>query len=77
MRLLTGTHSECDFVLRGDYDVWKQVVAGALDAVVAVSMGKLKLVKGSLTTLMMQTKAAKALVQCARSVPTLFPDEAA
>jgi putative sterol carrier protein len=72
-RLVTGAHSECDFVLRGDYDVWKSVVSGELDAVVAVTMGKLKLVKGALTTLMLNTKAAKALVACAKSVPTDFP----
>jgi putative sterol carrier protein len=74
-RLVTGQHATTDFVLRGPYDAWKQVVTGAMDPVVAVSLGKLKLVKGSLATLLLQTKAAKALVQCARAVPTRFPDE--
>ncbi len=72
-RVVTGEQSACDFVLRGDYDTWKSVVTGGADPVVAVTMGKLKLVKGSLTTLMLQTKAAKALVACAQAVPTDFP----
>ncbi len=72
-RLVAGQHSSCDYVLRGDYDTWKSVVTGQTDPVVAVTLGKLKLVKGSLTTLMLQTKAAKALVACAQAVPTEFP----
>jgi hypothetical protein len=33
--------------------------------------------QGSLSTLMLHAGAAKALVACARGVPTHFPDEAA
>ncbi len=72
VRVKVGEKATTDFVLRGDYDAWRAVVRGELDPVVAVTMGKLKLVQGSLTTLMLQTKAAKALVACAQRVPTDF-----
>lgn len=72
VRVKVGDKATTDFVLRGDYDTWKAVVSGQLDPVVAVTMGKLRLVQGSLTTLMLQTKAAKALVACAKQVPTDF-----
>lgn len=71
-RIKVGDKATTDFVLRGDYETWKAVVSGQLDPVVAVTMGKLRLVQGSLTTLMLQTKAAKALVACAQQVPTDF-----
>lgn len=62
------------FVLTAPYDIWKQVVQGALDPLVGVTRGKIA-VQGSLATLMMNAKAATALVACARNVPTAFPDE--
>lgn len=62
------------FVLTAPYAVWKQVVQGALDPLVGVTRGKIA-VQGSLATLMMNSKAATALVACARNVPTAFPDE--
>lgn len=63
------------FVLSAPYAVWKLVVTGALDPVVGVTHGKIK-VRGSLTTLMLNARAASALCACARAVPTSFPDEA-
>lgn len=72
VRVKVGEKATTDYVLRGDYDAWRAVVGGQLDPVVAVTMGKLRLVQGSLTTLMLQTKAAKALVACAQKVPTDF-----
>lgn len=75
-RVVAGDAVTADIALRGDYDTWKRIVRGELDPVTAVTMGKLKLVRGSLTTLMLHTGAARALVACAASVPTRFPDEA-
>lgn len=60
-----------DFVLRASLATWKELVAGTLDAVGAVAGGKVKLT-GSMMTLMMHAKAAKALVACARDVPIAF-----
>lgn len=64
------------FVLRAPYAVWKRIVRGLTDPVLAVAMRQVTL-QGSLSTLMMHAGAAKALVACARSVPTHFPDEEA
>ncbi|HEY3287650.1 MAG TPA: hypothetical protein VGJ96_11100 [Gemmatimonadaceae bacterium] len=62
------------FVLRAPYAVWKRIVRGALDPVMAVALRQVSL-QGSLTTLLLHAGAAKALVACARLVPTHFPDE--
>lgn len=70
-RVVTGK-SSCEYVLRGDWATWEAVVTGALDPVAAVTLGRLRLVQGSLTTLMMQTRAAKALLACAQQVETDF-----
>lgn len=61
--------------LRAPYAVWKSVVRGELDPVLAVTGGKFRVSAGAMT-LMTQPRAATALVACARAVPTLFPDEA-
>ncbi|MCX5762330.1 MAG: Fis family transcriptional regulator [Gemmatimonadetes bacterium] len=63
------------FVLRAPYAVWKKVVRGITDPVMAIALRQITL-QGSLSTLMMHAGAAKALVACARTVPTRFPDEA-
>lgn len=75
-RVVAGPDVTADIALRGDYDTWKRIVRGELDPVSAVTTGKLRLVRGSLTTLLLYTGAARALVACAASVPTRFPDEA-
>lgn len=62
------------FVLRAPYAVWKRVVRGLTDPVMAIALRQISL-QGSLSTLMLHAAAAKALVACARTVPTHFPDE--
>lgn len=62
------------FVLRAPYETWKAVVRGEVDAIAAVTRGRIK-VQGPLATLLMHARAATALVACARAVPTRFPDE--
>ncbi|MGZ8377405.1 MAG: SCP2 sterol-binding domain-containing protein [Gemmatirosa sp.] len=74
-RMLPGSAADADIVLGADYATWKQVVRGGLDPVGAVVSGRIRLVRGSLMTLMMHVNAAKALVACAAQVPTAFPDE--
>jgi hypothetical protein len=66
--------SAAPFKLRGPYAVWKRLVRGELDPVMAVARGELRL-EGPLTTLMMHVSSARALVACAQRVPTTFPDE--
>lgn len=63
------------FILRAPYAVWKQVVRGELDPLAGVTRGKIG-VKGSLATLMTHARSASALCNCARAIPTRFPDEA-
>lgn len=63
------------FVLRAPYATWKQVMRGELDPLAGVTRGRIG-VRGSLATLMLHARAAAALCACARTVPTLFPDEA-
>ena len=74
-RVVPPDQVKADFVLRASLDTWRALSAGTLDAVGAVSTGKVKLT-GSMMTLMMHAKAAKALVACARDVPTHFPEAA-
>lgn len=74
VRVLTPLEVTAPFVLRAPYAVWKKVVQGFTDPVMAVALKNIAF-EGSLSTLMMHAGAAKALVACARTVPTHFPDE--
>jgi putative sterol carrier protein len=65
---------DATFVLRADYDTWKEVVKDGLDPIAAVTRGRIKFT-GPLGTLLMHSKAAIALVGAAKAVPTLYPDE--
>ena len=71
---LTPTAVNAPFVLSGDLATWKEVVGGAVDPLAAVARGKVKLTRGSLGTLMLNAKGAKALVACAQLVDTRWPD---
>jgi putative sterol carrier protein len=73
-RLVPAGEVTAPFALRGSYETWKRVVHGELDPVSAVMTGALRLT-GSLATLMLHTRSARALVQVARQVDTVFPDE--
>lgn len=59
------------FVLQADYATWKEIVLGELDPLIAVVRGRV-VFAGKLTTLLLHAKAAKAMVVCARRVPTQF-----
>jgi putative sterol carrier protein len=61
------------FVLTSDLASWIDVVSGNADPMLAVARGTLKLTSGSLGTLMLHAKAAKALVACAQQVDTEWP----
>lgn len=73
-QVLAPAHVTAPFTLRAAYATWKQLVTGALDPMTAVTFGKVSLT-GSLATLMMHVRAARALVECARAVPATYPDE--
>ncbi len=65
---------DATFVLRADYNTWKEVAQDGLDAIGAVSGGRIKFT-GPLGTLMMHAKAGTALIGAVQAVPTQFPDD--
>lgn len=75
VRVLAPAIVGAPFVLRAPYAVWKRIVQGVLDPMMAVALRQVAL-QGSMGTLMLHAGAAKALVACARNVPTHFPDDA-
>ncbi len=75
-RVLDPSAVTAPFVLRAPYAVWKRIVRGTLDPVMAIALRHVHL-HGPLATLMLHVSAAKALIACARRVPTQFPDEPA
>lgn len=70
---LTPEAVSAPFVLSADLVTWREIVGGASDPIMAVARGRVKLTSGSLATLMMHSKGAKALVACARKIDTLWP----
>jgi len=75
-RIHEGDPADAPFVIRGPYPSWKALIAAGADPVASIVTGKLHLT-GSLITIVRHVAASRALVACARAVPTAFPDEAA
>jgi putative sterol carrier protein len=75
-RIHEGDGVDVPFVIRGPYASWKALIAAGADPVAAIVTGKLRLT-GSLITIIRHVAASRALVVCARAVPTAFPDEPA
>jgi putative sterol carrier protein len=75
-RIHEGDGVDVPFVIRGPYPSWKALIAAGADPVAAIVTGKLRLT-GSLITIIRHVAASRALVVCARAVPTAFPDEPA
>jgi putative sterol carrier protein len=74
-RVVNARKTSVPYQLKGSYATWKLLVTGELDPVTAVMKGELTLVRGTVTALMMHARTARALIGCARKVPTIFPDE--
>ena len=64
---------DAPFVLQASAATWRELIDGRLDPVAGVMFGKLKPVAGSLGILMQHAAGLKALVACARRVPTRWP----
>lgn len=75
-RIISPDACNSQFVLHADYDTWKDVMAGAEEPMAAVLRGQVRLT-GHVGTLMMHARAITALVRCAQSVPTQYPDQPA
>jgi len=61
------------YVLTGAPAVWREVLEGGLEPLLAVMSGKLRLARGSVARLLPYVRAAKELLAAARRVPTEFP----
>ena len=70
---LPGDIENATFCLTGPAAVWLRLLSGALEPGVALMGGGLKLTRGSLFSLLPHLRAAKALLECARLVPTNLP----
>nr|MCU0634417.1 hypothetical protein [Gemmatimonadaceae bacterium] len=68
-----AAESAAEFVFRAPLETWREVMTGRLDPIAGVTKGVIH-TNGPLTTLLLQMKAASALVACAQQVPTRFPD---
>lgn len=62
------------FVLRAPAAVWKRVLEGDLDPLLAVMSGKLALVRGSVAKLVPYSRASKELVSAARRIDASYPE---
>jgi putative sterol carrier protein len=66
--------ADAPFIIEGEYSVWRQIMDGKLDPTSALLSNKLKVKKGSMTTLIRYAKAAVALTKATSKVPTKFLD---
>jgi putative sterol carrier protein len=65
------------FLLSADPRTWRQVLERRLEPIPGLMRGKLRLVKGSLASLLPYVMAAKELVESAARVDTSYPGELA
>ena len=63
-----------DYVITGEYERWRAVMAKELDTIKGMMQGKLKL-KGDLPTIVRAVKASARLVDLSASTEPRFPDE--
>jgi putative sterol carrier protein len=61
------------YVISADPPTWKRVLEHDLEPIPGIMRGKLKLVKGSLVSLLPYVTAAKEMVNSAANVDTRFP----
>jgi len=62
---------EVQFVLRGTFSTWRQIIEGKQDPIQAMMMKRLK-VRGDMMKIMRYPKAAQEIVSCCALVPTEF-----
>ena len=60
---------KAEYVIRAPYSTWRKVIEGKLDPIQGMMTRKLKL-KGNMTKILRDPKAAKELVNCVSRVPT-------
>jgi len=67
-QLVEGDIDQAPYVIRGGEAAWSSVLGGSLEPLMALAMGQLKLIKGSLGALAFQIRAARELVAAASRV---------
>lgn len=60
-----------DYVIRANYDVWKQMTLGELDPMNALMAGKVK-VTGNMAALLKHAEGFKQTFDVVQSIPTVF-----
>lgn len=70
---LPGDLESASFCLSGPAAVWLRLLSGDLEPGAALMGGGLKLIRGSFFSLLPHLRAAQALLECARLVPTHLP----
>ncbi|WP_016729941.1 SCP2 sterol-binding domain-containing protein [Saccharolobus islandicus] len=58
---------DADYVIEGDYNIWKSILLGELDLAVALLSGKLKLIKGDRLNLLRHIRAAVNIASIIRA----------
>ena len=61
------------YVLSAALAIWKEVISGRADPLTAVARGTVILTRGSLFTLMLHARGARALLASAQRIETLWP----
>jgi putative sterol carrier protein len=65
-------YDNTNYVINAKIDVWRNLLEGKVDPVMAIMQKKLILVKGSLTNLLKYVNAAKELLKTAKQIETYF-----
>ena len=66
--LADGDVDRAPYVINGEEQAWADVLGGSLDPLVALALGRLKLVKGSLGALAFHIRSSRELVAAASRV---------
>lgn len=70
---MTAATVSAPYVLSADLAAWKEILDGDADPITAVAYGRVRLTRGSISVLMLNARAAKALLVCARQIETVWP----
>ncbi len=71
---IEGTeHGDAGFAFRAPASVWREILDGRMNAAMAILSGRMK-VEGDTATLLKFMEAHRALVRCAASIATAFPE---
>ncbi len=67
-----GDLADAEYIIEADLPVWKGLLQGRAQPLMALMTGKLRLKRGSLSSLMPHVQASQELVAAAGRVPTDF-----